>query len=95
MKVSSMLPFLSVYPNKEAALLLSEGFSVWFCLTCSSSIPDGEARNLLSALSRPEVVLDKLTKEVGWAAWWALSPINTNSGFESIPVGLHTEERAE
>lgn len=53
--------------------------------------PDGEARNLLSALSRPEVGLDKLTKEVGWPAWWALSPIYTNSGFESIPVGLRTE----
>lgn len=63
--MSRMLPFLREYPIKEAALLLSEGFSEGFRIPCSSPVLGSEARNLVSALSRPEVLFDKLAKEVG------------------------------
>lgn len=64
MMASRMLPYLRAYPDKEAALLLHEGFAEGFRIPCSLTAPGGFVNNLVSARSRPEVVFEKLSKEV-------------------------------
>lgn len=59
-----MLPYLREYPNREAAVLLESGFRDGFIIPCSSVSAVECSRNLASVLLRPEVVAEKLAKEV-------------------------------
>ncbi|XP_075715671.1 uncharacterized protein LOC142750558 [Rhinoderma darwinii] len=63
-RVERMLPFLRGYPNRKVADLLWLGFSEGFRIPCTSVGRDGVVRNLSSALARPDLVTDKLLKEV-------------------------------
>lgn len=59
-----MLSYLTIYPNRLAAKLLGEEFSVGFRIS-SQAVGDGLAfRKLRSALARPGMVAKKLAKEV-------------------------------
>lgn len=59
-----MQPFLSKYPDRKAALLITEGFREGFKIPCSLAVVPPVARNLKSALQHPGVVGEKLEKEV-------------------------------
>ena len=62
--VERMRPFLGRYPDRAAALSLERGFSVGFSIPCKLAVVPPVARNLRSALQHPEVVSEKLRKEV-------------------------------
>lgn len=60
-----MLPYLSRYPRTEAAIFLAEGFAYGFRIPCSLPLSgDSMPRNLKSTSQFPQVVTDKLAKEV-------------------------------
>lgn len=83
-----MLPYLEMYPNREAARLLGEGFSVGFQIP-SRAVGDGSAcRNLRSALVRPEVVGEKLAKEVGSGRMVGPFVAPPLPGLKCSPLGL-------
>lgn len=93
-RVLRMLPFLEEYPNREAAVLLRDGFSLGFHIPCSALEPVGEPRNLISAMSRPDVVFDKLSKEVGlgrMAGPFSTVPI---PGLRVSPLGVVPKKEA-
>lgn len=64
MMVLRMLPYLREYPDRQAAAFLESGFTLGFPIPCSSASSDVVPRNLSSVRLRPEVVSEKLRKEV-------------------------------
>lgn len=83
-----MLPHLRVYPDREAAEFLSSGFRDGFRIPCSNSGAVSDLRNLSSVLAHPEIVSEKLGKEVqlGRMAGPFLSPPIV--GLRVSPLGL-------
>lgn len=63
-RVGRMRPFLGRYPDRRAAQLLEEGFAVGFRIPCSLAVVPPVSPNLRSALQHPDVVGEKLRKEV-------------------------------
>lgn len=63
-RVGKMFPFLSRYPDQESARLLGEGFTGGFRIPCTLTGVPPVSPNLQLALQFPEVVLEKLSKEV-------------------------------
>ena len=59
-----MRPFLGRYPDRRAAAMLERGFSVGFLIPCELGVVPPVPRNLRSALLHPDVVSEKLRKEV-------------------------------
>lgn len=57
--VERMRPFLSRYPDREAAQLLDSGFESGFKIPCSLEVAPPLAKNLQSALMHPSVVAEK------------------------------------
>lgn len=59
-----MAPWLDIYPRREAAGVLREGFAVGFFIPFQLSWVPSFADNLRSAREHPGVLRDKLSKEV-------------------------------
>ena len=87
-QLSAMLPLLDCYPDLQASSLLREGFSSGFRLQYSGSRLGRDADNLKSALKDPELVKEKILKEVRLgriAGPFSASPIHD---LIVSPVGL-------
>lgn len=63
-RVERMRPFLEVYPNRSDARFLESGFRDGFSIPATGFGPVAFVKNLPSVRLRPEVVSDKLVKEV-------------------------------
>lgn len=87
-RVSEMRPYLAIYPDRAVAMLLEEKFLEGFRIP-SQVVGSGLVhQNFKSALMRPGVVTEKLTKEVaiGHNAGPFLSP--PLPGLTISPLGL-------
>ncbi|XP_077119507.1 uncharacterized protein LOC143775353 isoform X2 [Ranitomeya variabilis] len=63
--VERMGPWLDKYPNKSAAAQLRSGFSYGFFIPFNRSLESQSAPNLQSARELPNVLAEKLGKEIG------------------------------
>ena len=63
-KLHSLLPLLDVYPDRNAAQFLGEGFSFGFKLGFKGERCERESDNLKSVAQNPDLALEKLSKEV-------------------------------
>lgn len=62
--VENLCYFLEMYPNRQEALLLKDGFLNGFRLGFKGTGVETEARNLKFARMNPEILKDKIDKEV-------------------------------
>lgn len=90
-----MLPFLSKYPDREAAKLLASGFQDGFKNPCSLAMVLPKARNLTSALQHPGVVEDKLGREVAMGRMGGALCQQTLAGFGGVTIGGGAQEGTE
>lgn len=88
MMVSRMLPYLREYPDRAAAAVLESGFRDGFIIPCSFAESDGSSRNLSSVGLRPEVVSDKLFKEVRLGRMAGPFSVIPFPGLVVSPLGL-------
>lgn len=63
-RVEKMAPFLKRYPNRGVARLLQLGFLEGFIIPCQLRAAPPMAANLWSSLLHPEVISEKLFKEM-------------------------------
>lgn len=87
-KVERMQPFLSKYPKRKAALLITEGFREGFKIPCSLAVVPPVARNLKSALQHPGVVGEKLEKEVALGRMGGPSEAKPLNDLVVSPLGV-------
>ncbi|XP_072254328.1 uncharacterized protein, partial [Pyxicephalus adspersus] len=87
-QVARMRPFLSRYPDKAAARVLEEGFSNGFWIPSSAVRGSKEPGNLKSARQYPDVVKDKLAKEVSLGRMCGPFPEPPLDDLVVSPLGL-------
>ncbi|CAN2388360.1 RNA-mediated [Pristimantis euphronides] len=63
-RVERMVPYLSRYPDREKAMLLTAGFREGFVIPPPPHVVPPSLKNLPSAKEHPEVVRNKIGKEV-------------------------------
>lgn len=84
-----MRPWLDLYPNREKALLLIEGFLCGFPLPFFSGTGCTVVENLKSVQRFPEVVREKVFKEIAegrMAGPFSLPPFHN---FRISPIGWY------
>lgn len=86
--VERMRPFLGKYPDRQAARLLEEGFTVGFRIPCNLAAVPPVPKNLKSALQHPEVVLEKLQKEVALGRMSGPFPVAPVADLVVSPLGV-------
>jgi len=86
--IETLISYLDLYPNKIDATLLKEGFTHGFRLGFTGSRVTAEASNLKSARLNPEVLKEKIQKEVSLGRFsgpFATPPLKN---LKISPVGL-------
>lgn len=83
-----MLPWLSIYPDRAAAELLRSGFSEGFFIPYVLSRVPMFADNLKSARENPEVLRDKVGKEVALGRMFGPFTSLPFSNFRVSPLGV-------
>lgn len=87
-KVEKMHPFLDRYPDREAAQILGRGVLEGFRIPAQLVVSPSMARNLCSAMQHPEVVLEKLRKEVALGRMAGPFPMLPIPGLVVSPLGV-------
>lgn len=83
-----MLPWLDIYPDREAAALLRSGFSEGFFIPYILSRFPVFSKNLKSARELPEVLRDKVSKEVSLGRMDGPFVSPPFSNFRVSPLGV-------
>lgn len=89
-----MSPWLDIYPDKSAAERLRSGFTLWFFIPFNYSPDPVFADNLKSARDNPEVLQEKISKEVSLGRMFGPFSSPPFANFRVSPLGVVAKKEA-